>query len=337
MPRKGRLHIPGGCYHVIGRGLERRHIFSEDADKNDFLARLGLALENSQSQCLAWTLMSNHYHLLIRVGATPLCGLMAPLLGGYGGSYNRRHGRCGYVFQNRYQSILCDENNYLLELVRYIHLNPIRANIFEDLSALDRYPWTGHAGMLDRHRQPWHEVTEILQLFSGTRKNACGAYRQFIGNGLNHSHNQGLSGGGLIRSNGGWESVNKFRKEHVQCIGDERILGNEKFVSSALREDELRLEQATRRQIEGWNLDSLIKYVCDYCGIQSQELGRKARGRQLGLAKSLICHWGVEELQLSMSQLANRLQISQQAISKWVPKGRDICERKALRLDDLGR
>jgi REP element-mobilizing transposase RayT len=111
MPRLGRLHIPGGCYHVMGRGLERRRIFNADVDKQDFLFRLGEILERCGSLCLAWSVMSNHYHLLIRVGDQPLAKLMLPLLGGYAGCYNRRHHRSGYVFQNRYKSILCDEDS----------------------------------------------------------------------------------------------------------------------------------------------------------------------------------------------------------------------------------
>ncbi len=151
MPRTGRLHIPGGCYHVMGRGLERRRIFNQADDKNDFLERLGNIVEQSDGQCLAWAIMSNHYHLLIRVGAQPLSKLMSPLLGGYASSYNRRHRRSGYVFQNRYKSILCDADSYLLELVRTIHLNPIKAEIVKSLSQLDRYHWTGHVGLLGKH------------------------------------------------------------------------------------------------------------------------------------------------------------------------------------------
>ena len=91
--------------------------------------------------------MSNHYHMLVRVGATPLSKLMAPLLGGYAGYYNRRHQRAGYVFQNRHKSILVDEESYLLELIRYIHLNPMRVAMLLVLEELDKYPWTGHAGL----------------------------------------------------------------------------------------------------------------------------------------------------------------------------------------------
>ncbi|MFT4863063.1 MAG: putative transposase [Pseudohongiellaceae bacterium] len=97
---------------------------------------------------------------------------MAGVLGGFAGEYNHRHKRSGYVFQNRFASTLCDESQYLLELVRYIHLNPLRANILEDLSALSNYPWTGHAGTLGRHLQEWHCVEEVLSRFGEKRREA---------------------------------------------------------------------------------------------------------------------------------------------------------------------
>ena len=131
MPRHGRLHLPGGYYHVMGRGLERRSIFAGDEDKKDFLERLGVGLEQTRSQCLAFAMMSNHYHLLIRVSSEPLSQLMGKVLSGYATCYNYRKKRSGYVFQNRFKSILCDADNYLLELIRYIHLNPLRANMVD--------------------------------------------------------------------------------------------------------------------------------------------------------------------------------------------------------------
>ena len=103
MPRTGRLHIAGSFYHVIGRGLERRRIFSGDKDKKDFLDRFAGLLKESQFDCMAWSLMPNHYHLLIRVSDEPLSHLMRRLLSGYATNYNIRHKRSGYVFQNRYK------------------------------------------------------------------------------------------------------------------------------------------------------------------------------------------------------------------------------------------
>ncbi len=159
----------------MGRGLERRKILNGSTDKEDFLSRLALGMEETGSQCLAWALMSNHYHLLIRVGSTPLSGLMRKVLGGYASQYNRRHNRVGYVFQNRFKSILCNEEAYLLELVRYIHLNPLRANplrakLITTLSQLDRYSWTGHAVLMGNKIRPWQERQEIITRFGKKRK-----------------------------------------------------------------------------------------------------------------------------------------------------------------------
>ena len=137
---------------MIGRGLERRNIFVQDVHKRDSLERLGISLENSDAVCFAWAVMSNHYHLLVRVGEKPLGKIMAPVLTGYATKYNRRYHRSGYVFQNRFKSILCDEDAYLLKLVCYIHLNPWKAGILTDLVSLDKYAWTGHAGLLGQPR-----------------------------------------------------------------------------------------------------------------------------------------------------------------------------------------
>ncbi|MDP3981457.1 MAG: transposase [Chlamydiota bacterium] len=145
MPRDKRLNIPGGVYHVISRGIERRDIFLDGIDKTEFLSRLENALVKTDSQCLAWVLMGNHFHLLIRTGTKSLSELMRKLLTGYAIYFNKKHKRHGYLYQNRYKSVLCQEDVYLLELVRYIHLNPVRAGIISTIEELDVYPWSGIA------------------------------------------------------------------------------------------------------------------------------------------------------------------------------------------------
>jgi len=223
----------------MGRGLERRYIFRSSIDKLDFLTRFGVNLARADAQCLAWALMSNHYHFLIQVGQKPLPVLMAPVLGGFAGSYNRRNNRCGYVFQNRYKSILIDADSYLLELIRYIHLNPVAAGMIAGVNELARYPWTGHSGILNRHKQDWHAVNAALAHFGATPRVARSAYIRFLKAGETDSRDTNLSGGGLIRSHGGWEDIERLRKEHVSCIGDERILGSSEFVEMALRQDHI--------------------------------------------------------------------------------------------------
>ncbi len=126
MPRQSRIDSTGALHHIIVRGIERRKIFEDDEDRYNFLERLGLILDETQTHCYAWALIPNHFHLLVRTGAVPVATVMRRLLTGHAISFNRRHHRNGHLFQNRYKSILCQQEPYFLELVRYIHLNPLR-------------------------------------------------------------------------------------------------------------------------------------------------------------------------------------------------------------------
>jgi hypothetical protein len=127
MPRQARLDAPGALHHVMGRGIDGVDIFSDKKDWMDFLARLKSLCDLKAMSEYALSLMSNHYHLLVRTGNGPLSNNMRKLLTGYVINYNKRYKRYGYLFQNRYKSILCEDDPYLLELTRYIHLNPLRA------------------------------------------------------------------------------------------------------------------------------------------------------------------------------------------------------------------
>ena len=154
MPRQPRLDVPGLLQHVMARGIERRNIFNDDKDRKSFLGRLALILEETQTQCYAWALIPNHFHLLMRTGPTPLSKVMRRLMTGYAVTFNKRHKRSGHLFQNRYKSVVCEEDPYLLELIRYIYLNPLRAGLVNDLKELDKYPWSGHSTILGKKKNP---------------------------------------------------------------------------------------------------------------------------------------------------------------------------------------
>ena len=235
MPREKRIQIQGAIHHVITRGLERRDIFLDDTDRREFLTRLERALEKTGCQCFGWALMSNHFHLLIRTGIKSLSDLMRKILTGYAIYFNRKYKRHGYVYQNRYKSVLCQEDEYLLELVRYIHTNPIRAGIVNGLNELDQYPWTGHAVLMGRVKRFWQSTDEVLILFGMRRAEARGKYREFIRDGIHISKRDDLIGGDLRRSAGGWEEVKRLRKKNESWRGDERILGNRMFVEEVLK------------------------------------------------------------------------------------------------------
>ena len=224
MPRKSRIDTPGALHHIIARGVDRKKIFKDDKDRDNFLERLGAVLEETQTYCFAWALIPNHFHLLMRTGATPISTVMRRLLTGYAVSFNRRHRRYGHLFQNRYKSILCQEDPYLLELFRYIHLNPLRAGIVSDLRSLDKYPHCGHAVILGKRKYSWQNSEYVLRLFAKKVSTASSRYREFVKKGLAQGRRPELVGGGLIRSLGGWSAVKAMRKAGAYMKGDERIL-----------------------------------------------------------------------------------------------------------------
>ena len=138
MPRLARLDARGVLHHTMIGGIECRKIFLENKDREDLFDRLSNLLPETKTTCYAWAFLPNHAHFLFGTGSIPLATLMRRLLTGYVVSFNRRHKRSGQLFQNRYKSIVCQEEVYLKELVRYIHLNPIRARIVISLSALNK-------------------------------------------------------------------------------------------------------------------------------------------------------------------------------------------------------
>ena len=144
MPRQARLDAPGVLHHIMIRGIEGRKIFRNDKDRNGFLDRLEKILTMTETACYAWTFMPNHTHFLFRTGLASLSKVMRKLLTGYAVSFNHRYKRHGQLFRNRYKSIVCQEDAYLRELVRYIHLNPIRGGIVSGLKELNTYSllWT---------------------------------------------------------------------------------------------------------------------------------------------------------------------------------------------------
>ncbi len=321
MPRQKRLNCPGALFHVVSRGIERRKIFLTDKDRSDFLKRLETGLKTTGYQCFAWALMDNHFHLLLRSGSRPLSDLMRSLMSGYAGGFNRRHKRRGVLFQNRYKSILCQEDSYLLELVRYIHLNPLRARVVPNLEELMKYPWTGHSTLIGRYKREFQEVDEVLAHFGTQRKNTCQAYLEFVADGVSMGRREDLTGGGLKRSAGGWEGVRKLKQEKEYWLGDDRILGDGQFVADILRESEEELSQRERLLREGWNLERLASKVCEILEVDPSKLKEKGRANDLARAKGAIAHMGSRKLGLSGKAIAYYLGVSRPAVSYLIKSG----------------
>jgi REP element-mobilizing transposase RayT len=302
------------------RGINKSPIFRDDQDKTLFLERLGQNLIKGKCAVYSWVLMPNHVHLLFKSGQQGISAVMRKLLTWYAQYFNRRHGRTGHLFENRYKSILCDEDEYLLALVRYIHLNPIRGEIVTTLKELDHYPWSGHSALMGNARHDWMDTGYILSQFGSREKAARKAYRRFVGQGMDMGRIPELTGGGLIRSKGGWSKVLSVRRSGQREESDERILGSGDFVNAILKE----AEEKTRRQLKLRRTDKTINEIieeeCKKERISVNEIKGGSRRSKASLVRARIAKRGVDELGLSMAEIARHVGVNTSSVAKAVAR-----------------
>jgi len=358
MPRLARLDAPGLLNHVMARGIERRDIFKDDKDRKAFLERLATVLEETQetqTQCYAWALIPNHFHLLLRTslpaspesasdgqwraGAGPLSKVMRRLMTGYAVTFNKRHKRSGHLFQNRYKSVVCEEDPYLLELIRYIHLNPLRAGLVKDLRELDRYPWSGHSAILGRRKNQLIQykppdsgkrsddtknksairnlkseislaektIQDLLLIFGSKKGGARRRYRQFVKEGVDQGSRPELQGGGLVRSAGGDKRGLLGRKKDERELSDERILGSGDFVNEALMK-----AGKVREKRQGYkiSLPELVEKIASHLDLKTERIISASRRKEISEARALVCYFAINNLSYSASEVARSLAIS---------------------------
>ena len=330
MPRKARIDMTGALHHLIIRGIERKRIFRDDQDRDSFLNRLGKILAESKTACYAWALLPNHVHLLLRTGQVPLAGVMGRILTGYAVTFNHKYRRHGHLFQNRYKSILCQEDSYLLELVRYIHLNPLRAKMVPDYEALGQYGYSGHSVLLGNKRNHWHDIEYVLGYFGRRRGLARGKYREYVQEGIERGKRPELVGGGLIRSLGGWKEVSGLMAGGGRVKGDERILGDSGFVMDVLKASEEEMERRYRLKASGVNLERIAQQVAGIFEIEAEELWGLGKHARIVPARSVFCYWAVRELGVRETEMARRLKITQPAVCISVRRGEQIAKEKGL-------
>ena len=329
MPRQARIDAPGAVHHIIIRGIEQTAIFVDDQDRENFIERLSELLSESQTPCYAWALMSNHAHLLLRTGSLAVAWIMRRLLTGYALRFNRRHRRHGHLFQNRYKSILCEEDRYLQQLVVYIHLNPVRSGIVADSKALKAYPFTGHSALMGKALRPWQDAPYVLTLFgervSDARRNLQRQMAKWAAKGRRPE----LTGGGLIRSSGGWHAVKEAYRQGIRLASDERLLGSSAFVERTLKAAGETYDRRMRLHSAGIDLSALIEAVCRHFGIEEKELSCPTKQVKIARARALIGYMATQDLSSSGSEVARRLNIDRSAVSRAVQRARHDAELMA--------
>jgi putative transposase len=266
-------------------------------------------------------MLGNHFHLLLRCNRTRLSVFMRRLLTGYAINFNYRHGRNGHLFQNRYKSIVCEEEVYLLELIRYIHLNPLRAKAVPDLESLDGYPWSGHGVLMGRRELPCQAVDEVLLLFDKRLSDSRRKYRQFVAEGVVQGRRPELVGGGMRRSRkaGG-------EKEDLEVF-DDRVLGSGEFVTTLQQESSIRAILPPR-----WTLAEIQKLVSDLFEVAPESILRRTRVAPVSEARAVFCYVAVRLVGKPGVDVGRVLAMGSSAVSRAVLRGeRAVQENPILR------
>lgn len=261
MARQPRLHVPGGVYHVILRGNAGQDIFFARQDRSRFLLLIQEGVERFDCRVHAFCLMTNHVHLVIQVGRYPLAKIIQNLSFRYTRFINQRKERMGHLFQGRYKAFLVDADSYLLELVRYIHNNPVRAKMAKDA---DVYPWTSHRAYSGVEELPWLTTEWVLGQFGKRLASARKSYREFIAKGGTEGHRSDFYGGEV----------------------DRRVIGDDSFLETVLgRSNTLRPP----------SLQAITERVCRNYGVKLQDLQGQGRSRKMAEARGVIC-WLAQRL-----------------------------------------
>jgi REP element-mobilizing transposase RayT len=294
MPRSARIDAPGALQHVMARGIERRSIFRDDDDRERFLRILARILAETGTRCFAFALMSNHYHLLLVTGATPLSRVMARLGTAYALGFNRRHHRVGHLFQNRYKSKLVQGDTGLMTLVRYIHRNPLEAGMVLDLRSLADYPWTGHGALLGRRRAPFLDTQTVLASFGGNVPSARRRLLQWMDRDTAEEQGPVPPGAGL--QEGFLEVTDPGLPPPVDLL-----------------EEEIR-----RRRLGelGWNATRVRSAVCEQLALDPALLAPGCRTRIASRAREAIAALVVHSLGGSHTEAAAAAGVTRQSLEE---------------------
>ena len=279
MARKPRVEFPGAFYHVISRGNQRQAIFHDDRDRQYYLERLEHYRQRYGFTLYAYVLMPNHVHLLVETGPTPLSKILQGLQFTYTRYFNRRYHKEGHLFQGRYTAIVCDRDAYLVELVRYLHLNPARMR-----TPLNpwRYPWSSHRAYVGESTTVAVETARILGQFARQVGRARQGYLKFMTQGLKDGH----------------------QDKYYDTV-DQRFLGDERFIEEIDRKTRGRREIEVGRRTIGF--PALLRALAEVSGLTAQRLTERGRAREGHAARAMLVYLGRRWSRLSGRELSQRL------------------------------
>ena len=261
MARKARIEFDGAFYHVITRGNQRQKIFKDESDFKKYLEILSKYKRQYKYSLYAFVLMNNHVHLLIETRETPLSKILQGINQSYTMYSNRKYRTVGHLFQGRYKAILCDRDEYLLSLVKYIHLNPVRAKAVE---RVDEYRWSSHGIYAGKSGDYIIDTDQVLRMFSEDKTKARQLYRAYMGDGR------------------------AVDKGDIYGTIDHRILGDERFVDKVMEKTEVDVSEI--RRAREYSLSAISAAIEEAYGIRLVDIRGKSKDRSISAARKVFSH-----------------------------------------------
>lgn len=287
--RKPRIEFEGAFYHVISRGNQRQKIFRDKEDYRRYLAIIAYYKVRYEFALYGYALMSNHVHFLMETKETPLSKVMQGITQRYTVYFNNKYQTVGHLFQGRYKALLCDKDAYLVALIKYIHLNPVRAGI---VKTAEGYPWSSHHLYIKRQKsKELLDGEKVLQMFSEDVEKGRKLYRVFMGDGV------------------------IINKDDVYGAVDQRIVGDERFAEEIRGRHELEL--ANIRKAKAHTLEVIVGKIEEICGVSLEELRRKGKNRQSARARKL-CALVAKEYGYKGTEISRFLQKDPAVITRYL-------------------
>lgn len=282
MARKLRIEFPGALYHVIARGNNKQKIFLDEDDYYAYMNRLEKYYKRYGFFLYAFVLMPNHLHFLLETGITPLSKIMQGIQLSYTCYFNKKYNSVGHVFQGRYKTILCQKDIYLLRLLRYIHLNPVRAGM---VKAPEEYPWSSYHSYLGGKNLIFVCKDFVLNLFSEEISEANKLLWQFIRDGIDEGS----------------------RQDYYEII-DQRFLGGEEFVKKVIRDydkEEIDFDKKYKEKtFKKYSLERLLSVVAEASGISRECILGRTHERKVSQARQLFVFIAIRYAGFSNKELS---------------------------------
>ena len=317
MPRTRRLEVPGALHHIMAHSVEHKDMFLDDDDRHEFLRRLEKGLNKTQFQCHTWTLMDNHYHLLIRVNHRKLEKLMRGLNGGYAQYYNKKYDKTGYLLQNRFKSVPCQDQDYAAELIKYINLNPLRAGKVKSFEQLKTYSWCGHGFLIGQKGalgESFQNRQECLHRFGEDEKEAIINYFKFLEENYVEDNAQEA---GMLPATESAEIINS-------CKGQPAVIGDPDFATRAMEQWRDEMNRKHRKADYPVVMKNTAETMCKKHNIELPELFKRGRQNSRSWARIQFCHHLYKNELIPPSVIAKYLKITISPVIRMIEIGQSL-------------